>query len=62
MRDLGSLKPASIANRKSETQVADTHKTLKPLVGIGFAARWRQLNGALLIRRSLGSHRPAPPG
>ena len=62
MRDLGSFKPASIANRKSETRVADTHETLKPRAGTGFAARWRQLNGALLNRRSLGSHRPAPHG
>jgi hypothetical protein len=38
MRHSGSLKPASIANRRSEIQIVDTHESLETRVSTGFAA------------------------
>jgi hypothetical protein len=49
MRHSGSFKPASIANRRSEIQIVDTHESLETRVSIGFAARWHQMNRTLLM-------------
>src|ERR1019366_9743372 len=38
MRYPGSFRPASIANRRSEIQIVDTHESLKTRAGIGFPA------------------------
>src|ERR1019366_7550024 len=38
MRYPGSFRPASIANRRSEIQIVDTHESLKTRADIGFPA------------------------
>jgi len=40
MHHPGSIKPASIANRHTEIQIVDTHKSFETRVSIGFAADW----------------------
>ncbi len=49
MRHPRSVKPESSANVENEIQIVDTHKSLRTLVGIGFAAGWLQLNRTLVI-------------
>jgi len=38
MRHPGLFKPVSIANRKPEIQIVDTHESLETRVNTGFAA------------------------
>jgi len=49
MRHPGSVKPASVANRRSKIQIVDTHESPETRVSTGFAACWHQMNRTLLF-------------